>query len=387
MAIRKETIVSILIFLLGSSAAFGELANDFVPFLSLMFVMVGFAIVVYSVILLKLPRLKNHECRMIIASFLFYTIYQGVYIMSHGTNGEGIISFFKVPIFLLIAYYVIRICVYAPQNLDYLLFGFIVGFLLAIPLGTMKMYAVTRMTGTYTNPNNYALDCNLFVYSSLYFLLKKKNVFFAFTLVLGIIMVFLTGSRGALLAMSIGLALLILDFKKLSLKNVLLAVGGVIAVLVLLMFADQIPLLQRLFKSEYGENVRLEIWKAYIINVDKYFLFGIDETGMSTIHHFTPHSSILSPFVRYGIGAFVLYLALDVWILFKAVKNIIYEEMNEIKVAFCAYVVVFFSSITIEIMAARSKYMFLIIVLSIILQKQEDDDIIEDLLGIDIFSD
>jgi len=61
--------------------------------------------------------------------------------------------------------------------------------------------------------------------------------------------------------------------------------------------------------------------------------------------------------------------------------------MNEVKAAFCAYVVVFFSSFTIEIMTTRSKYMFLIIVLSIILQKQEDDDIIEDLLGIDIFSD
>ena len=387
MTIRKETIISILVFLLGASAAFGELANDFIPFASLMFVMLGFVIIIYSLVFLRLPSWKNRECRLIIVSFVFYTIYQGVYIMSHSMDGEGIIGLFKVPIFLLTAFFVIRICVYEHQNLDYLMLGFIVGFLIAIPLGTMKMYAVTRMTGTYSNPNNYALDCNLFVYSSLYLLFKKKKGFFAFTMVLGIVMVFLTGSRGALLAMSIGLALFILDFKKLSLKNILLALSGIIVVLVLLIFADQIPLLQRLFKSEYGENVRLEIWKAYILNVDKYFLFGIDETEMRTIHHFTPHSSILSPFVRYGIIAFLLYLALDVCIWIKSIKNLIHEDMNEVKAAFCAYVVVFFSSFTIEIMTTRSKYMFLIIVLSIILQKQEDDDIIEDLLGIDIFSD
>ena len=90
---------------------------------------------------------------------------------------------------------------------------------------------------------------------------KKKYVLYS---ALIFIAVFMTGSRGGLVAMLVSVLLMIIKymfFQRIRLRTFLLMIGIAVGIVVIYLFLKETPLFSRMSDSEgYTENIRLVIW-------------------------------------------------------------------------------------------------------------------------------
>jgi len=143
--------------------------------------------------------------------------------------------------------------------------------------------------------------------------------------------VFLTGSRGTLLAIIAAIFLYILIYKKMKIsKKLLLIILFCVIVYVGTNFLNSIDF----FRTYQGSNKRLEMWSFTMEYIMKNPLVGYGYQSISTFLHnynFTnasTHNSFVDFAFAYGIPCFMLFLFLLVSTLFSATK-IKNEENNK----------------------------------------------------------
>jgi len=363
----NNKLIYLITFLLGFSCAIGEQINVYFSLASKMFVIIGFVVILYFIFFVKKTDtfMNNKALAFLYLTFLIFQIILSLNVIVNKNNNTflSVIDNLKVPLFLAICFCLVGLFEKNKKLIVSFLCGFVLSYLIFLPMCQKGEYLnIYRYFGTYTNPNTFAIDCYFMLFALLFFLVKSKHkLFFMLLLIVPLVMQLLTGSRGSLLSLIIGLLFFLMGIKNRKIKIAFISAG----VLVLLFFVFQpgeTNLLNRLFSKEsYEDNVRLEIWGSYLTNMDKYFWFGMDLNNHEMIHHWTPHNNYLGSFVRYGIFGFVLYMSIIVYVLVKNVKVLFNKNNydNSSKVLACLFITFLFSCLTIELVEIRTSYIIM----------------------------
>jgi len=243
-------------------------------------------------------------------------------------------SFFEIikfPLFILIAY---SLCInFKKERYKLIIFahGYCISLLLTILFfntyvvsGNRYTGYVNRMAGTFSNPNSFANFTILGIYMSLFIIFyenshKAKKVIGIMYFLAFIYALILSGSRGAMIGLFIGIGALIFRMNSSVIKRKYI-IGLIVLLLIFLIikFNDiSIYLSRFLDKSSMASiynNERFIIWRSFLRNMDKYIFFGIDYGGMLELNtltaHSTAHNTYLSIFVRFGIIGAISFLGL-----------------------------------------------------------------------------
>lgn len=226
-----------------------------------------------------------------------------------------------------------------------------------IQVGEYGSRTSLMIMGNPTDPNEYA---GIFIITSVFSLLlmfnsKKKFVKISMlvTILLEIYVVFLTGSRGALLSIVVALFITLQKELHLSVKS-LLALICVLIVSIFFIYYIVIPniptdILLRYsletLKSDQGSG-RASIWffalKEYFHGPIFNMLFGYSITGIragTVMVTSTMHNQLIQNLISYGIVGFALYVVL----LIKCFKNILVKNKSLVG----AFIGIFLMSMTI----------------------------------------
>ena len=202
----------------------------------------------------------------------------------------------------------------------------IVSILIEIGHGSFLAYSwiVVRNASVFYDPNFAAMIFgSAFVLTLKYEGIDNKFKRFILLFLFGIA-VFLTGSRGTLLAIVLAIFLYILIYKKINItKKILLTISFIVISIVLLKYLYSIDF----FRVYQGSNNRGEIWTYTLKFIKNHPFFGAgylsirNFLNMSGYHYASTHNSYIDFTFAYGILCFILYLFLIVSILFKSIKN------------------------------------------------------------------
>lgn len=368
----------LLIMLAGISVTIGESMNSYFSFASKLYVFIGTLLVVFLFIRFMIKQPERRELLLcfpwtfLIMSLAMSIIILGRVMFQDNLNSAMVLEEFKPVIFLIFSCALSTYFVQDKKLLDLFLKSFLIAFVLLLPFGkTGNFNEIYRFSGTYSNPNTYALECIVAIFVALYFLKKSKNKIFEFCiLAVCAITLLSTGSRGGLLAVLLGFMMIFIFTKSARGKLAYILLGCMGIILLLLFYLnDTSGVFYRLFEKAYSGNVRLEIWKAYLKNIDKYMWFGMEESKLSTIHYYTPHSAYLGIWVRYGLFTFVLYIVSWFSLLFKSYKvgrrNVEYET-KVLSALFFSYTL---SGMTIENVGLRTTWIVIALVIANVNEK------------------
>lgn len=190
-----------------------------------------------------------------------------------------------------------------------LIMGFLFLFFSRPYLGTLTARKVIHLFGTETDPNNLAAFLVIGIIVSIYYLLSKKNILLSIlTIGLNLYATLSTGSRGALLALAVSIALIIIfkfADKTLKLKHLvpILILGAIAGVFILRYLPASI--FERLFDFDTYEDGsgRIEIWKNALSVLENKYFFGAGwgaNYGYGGFYK-AVHNTIISMLVDVGI--------------------------------------------------------------------------------------
>lgn len=334
---RISALEYLLLILCAIAYPIGEKVNETIPMMSKLFVLAGFLFVVVffignishgkMTINIRNKYLLFFILFAIIHTFICCVLYFiGVY--DYFSLGELI----KNPVFILIAYCV---CLHFSSNenvsytfMKWYIFSTIITIFFFnnyIYDGSQSTGYVARMCGSFDNPNAFATCLLVGIFFNIYLVFKniidKKRIrviLYTCTFLILILAIVLSGSRGAMLGLLIGIVVFIFSnttSRKIRRSFVLfgLLAGGV---LFYFFRSEIIQYLSRFsnttLNSSFASNERWVIWRSFLENIDKYFLLGTDRATMLSLNtqtsHSTPHNIYLAILVRYGFVGFVLFL-------------------------------------------------------------------------------
>lgn len=376
--LSKSIIDHFLLFILGVCMAFGEQLNQYCFFSSHLFVIVGAivsgivfvrswvtrerkTIVVYS---------KEYGAYLLLLLYLLL-LFSGKLVLDIAVlDGGNILDYYKQIIFMIIGVSVFSTMKRDKHFVSTFLKGFLIGYLVLLPVGVYKVYDGTqRFLGTYINPNAYAPDCCLAFFCALYLAQNKKLRVFKYAIAgLALLILVLTGTRGALVGMVISFLLLIIQSKKIGYKMAVVAaaVTAIFVAYIYMNIKDQSLLDRYLSRGISGAaDLRITIWLQYLRNVKYYFWTGIKESDFSIIYKKSPHNTLLGTFVRHGIVAFLIYARLVLGLLIKSIKLIFSRfAYREEKFVCCMFVTSFIAGMFTENWGLRSTYIILALCLA-----------------------
>lgn len=179
--------------------------------------------------------------------------------------------------------------------------------------------------GNETDNNEFAgtfiVPTSLMVYKILHGKDKRLSIFYISCIALILYIVLMTGSRGALLALAIGIVATVLTSAKLSLKHYI-TIAAIILIMVTVIDAYIIPMIPRdiimRFSYDelyYGREGRTSKWIA-AFNIFKnsnvfHMLFGYGGFGVTVLNKTsTMHNQFVQILIDYGFIGFILYLKL-----------------------------------------------------------------------------
>lgn len=339
-----------IFFLLGFVMTIGEKMNKYFAYASSLYTYVGGVVIVVSFFSILQSKVIN---KYYTNYKLFWLFFVSVFLITSFhyfmTNSfDSIIEYYKVPIFILLgccsSYNMFR----NEKVVEYLLLGFILGQVLLLPFGSTGIYDDgIRFMGTYMNPNTYAVDCIVVIFSSFFFAEKNdkriNKFIFYFISVLFMFELLRTGTRGALLGIGTTFILLYFFSKNRLAKISILIVSLLICLLFIIINVDLKTIASiRLFDKSFFNNERLKIWGEYLKNMNLYFWTGLTDQQIKMIYYKTPHNAFIGMFVRYGILTFIIYTFLllkmffkCLYILKKDTENSLYRNISCIYLAVC----------------------------------------------------
>jgi len=316
---NPRIVESILVCIIAFSATVGEQMNVYFPFASKIYVFSGFLLLL-MMCFRRLLRLQSGERILAKMPGSFWMLFFVIFLVTFArlfSSGVSIgildlVERMKTPLFMLYGVVLCTAFLDYEKNMDMFCWSYLLGFILMIPFGRSGDFTTAyRFVGTYTNPNTYGVDCIIALFMSMY-LLKDRKLWVIKTLfaLAAVVCLLRTGSRGALMSVLLGIALIFMFTKDFQKKFIFITLGIAAAISIFLYsFKDTSGVFVRLFEKSYSGNVRLQVWQAYFENFSKFFFFGASESVISTIHKYTPHNSFLGVLVRYGIFALVPYIA------------------------------------------------------------------------------
>lgn len=340
---RLSNYYKYLTFIMGVCITFGENLNEYIPYASQAYVVIGvfFAI---SVIISEWVLRRRNVLRFysgtykvwfcLIIYLLTLLIVRFFIIGERYTEDEGILDYFRTVIFLVIGLALFSILKEDINMLNVFIKGIVTGFFFALPFGSFKAYyGSERFLGTYNNPNVLALDCCIVIFCLFFLLANKKMILLKVSLgVIVLLILVLTGTRGAILGVLVPVFFYVLKNVKAEYK-VLLPILGILLLLMLLVYvklADSSILNRFLSDGDAGTSdaadLRLTIWFSYLKNIKRYFLFGMKISDLQLVSTKTPHNTYLGVFVRYGFFTFILYMGIVIAMIKKALKYIFDKE-------------------------------------------------------------
>lgn len=361
----------LFMFILGLSMSFGEQFNNRLPHASQMFVIIGTLVTCIFFLIWMTGEKKitiyggEYKYYLSLILFLFVLLSFKLLFVKGALDGNSYLEYYKQVIFMIIGFSVFSI-IKKNEQLSYALVeGFIIGFLLMLPAGEYGLFDNTkRLMGTYINPNAYATDCCMAAFCALYLLKNKKLKFIKITIaVISMVLLLLTGTRGALIGIIISVCILVVRSKRTRRKIAIITVGISAAVILsILMSGGDNPLYNRFFSSDRtaAANFRLTIWGKYIQNMNIYFWTGMKVSDFGLIYKKSPHNTTLGIFVRYGIAAFVLYVFYIYKMLKKSFIMVLNKSLTWIeKILPCMFITSFIAGFTTENLTSRSTYIIM----------------------------
>jgi putative inorganic carbon (HCO3(-)) transporter len=175
--------------------------------------------------------------------------------------------------------------------------------------------------GVFRDPNDLGMALTMFVPYLLNKLLEKKFIYF---LPLGLIInaIYLTNSRGTIVALIVGLGMYFL-LRKRSYKGLLIA--GLLAVLVLAVGPARVA---QLNTSEESAAGRFDAWyeAIYLFRHNPFFGVGVD--NFQEYHEITAHNSYMLVLAETGFFGLVCFLALLVIPIYASVRIIFSKDLT-----------------------------------------------------------
>ena len=321
-----------MMFFLGLTLPVGEQMNQYLPYSSKLFVVVGFMVILYAgVLIVKENKSQLSKLQMQLMLVLIVIFFINVIRMIIGVDSLSM-YLLQEALFALTA---LSITMIAPRNKNtYKAFsiGYITTFFILTFFSSYNTYYgnEVRFVGTYLNPNRYAIDIMLAMYILMSFIVDNKKILSRVILILlSLYCVYLllkTGTRSVVLAVAICALSYIYYYFSAKQKLILSIIIPIIALIILVMFADKI-IFQRFMggnyeSSGYSDNIRWGIWQNYLSNIDKYWLTGITEQQIHAISKKTPHNTYLGIFVRYGVICFVITIIFIFNLIKQAIINL-----------------------------------------------------------------
>ena len=155
--------------LLGITMAIGEQVNQYFQYASTLFTLIG-AILMLTVLLRilythKIKIYGKDDKLFLLLGIVVFGI-TTFHLIRGNVDNTSLMEFYKIPLFIILGY-CFESCIQADDSLiDVFLIGFIIGSVCMIPLGQIGIYDNTmRFMGTYMNPNTYAVDCFVVIFS------------------------------------------------------------------------------------------------------------------------------------------------------------------------------------------------------------------------------
>ena len=277
-------------------------------------------------------------------------------------SGIVIVRYFLFLIFSLYLAVVFR----CEDKLRTFSYAYITGFIFTIVGGAYNTYAnaLMRFSGGLQDPNAMAFDALVALIFSVYLfqtnLSKTAKIYVIFSIIIDLLAIFMSFSRGAYLALVIwGLLYFV---RKGLIRNLgRIAVGVALFVIIGSIAVNKIgidmEILQERFSiQEMRENKganRGYIWEAYLSNADKYFITGMgignspkvmqrNEQGVA--ENYETHNLYLQFFAEFGIIGLLLYLRYwkNYMREYKIVKG---NEFILFSIGVCMMIVTFFLNI------------------------------------------
>lgn len=330
-----DKFIDILFVLLGLSSPLGERVNEHFPHLSQLYVIVGLIIVIFSLFNYfssKRNRVeKISKAAVAYATLVLFIFFHNLVIFLQAVVSNSNIDFlnlYKQTIFMVISLAFVLQSVEKKKRISLFIFGFNLSFALVfLFLNNFTFYNnVIRAEGAYTNANSFAFDAMFVVFTSIFLLVQKKKLihFSTITLLIGIVALFLSGTRSALIGTTIGLIYYLLSNKQVHEKIKGVITFAVISFIILLIFPKELlhPTLMRLIHGDsnisgFLNNIRLKIWLDYSRSWKEFIGYGIPLEIWRSINIRDTHNTFLYIIVRYGLFGLITYLAL----LYSSIKE------------------------------------------------------------------
>lgn len=204
-----------------------------------------------------------------------------------------------------------------------------------------------RLNSTFTHPNMYAFYLVIIFFSIMYLYYLEKHIngksemIFKVCLSVGVlIQLMFTYSRGSWIGTMVGLLVVALFINK-SRKWILISSLVFIALFSTQIVSRILDLINPPTKNYMSSwEFRLEIWKALVKNafIHKPFLgYGLGQSMFAAEKYSKfsniPHNDYLRVLIEIGLVgliSFLLFLAHNLWILYKKIRIGIYSELNTI---------------------------------------------------------
>ena len=370
--IHKHNIIKTLVILMGISISLGEKFNEFIPNASLVYVFIGFLLMLTSIIF--------YSNKIIIKFSLFFMFFLTI-ILSTVINYSLNISFlefidyYKPVIFISIALLLVFNFKNDSKLIGTFLKSFIFSYVFVFAFFLFKEnFQFTRFSSSYMNPNSFAFDSLTIIFSSLYLLLSKdvKHRFlYIITIIVSVFGLILSGTRSSLLGMIIGILLIPLFTKKVRIKSLVLI--GSLSFLILILYQYDNFISDKMMRflygdsqaSSYQDNLRYEIWKDYLINVKSFFWFGLNINKWNQINDRITHNTFLFVFVNYGFLTILTYIILIISTFKKYFKNRAEIFNNEVYII-VGLLSLLFTSLFIDIINFRIFWIWFLLSMSIV---------------------
>lgn len=343
MVIKKQTIYYILsiLIILTSTFSYGfHVYNDYYKYfqmvISCLILLTSFIFLTYETDLKKeVNRIFSKQFYLLIV-FLFMignTIIG--YFMYHYNNLISVVNSVLIVICAIFEFYMLPAICNKYKKIEknicntfiYLCFAFsIVSVLIKLGNGSFLSYGLVqvRNASIFYDPNFAAMILGTgFILNIKNNFIKNKLLKISFGLVIGFA-VFLTGSRGTLLAVMAAIFLYIFIYKKMKFsRRLLLVIFFIIIAFCGMQFLNSIDF----FRTYQGSNKRFEMWTFTINHILKNPITGYGYQSVATFLHknyFTnasTHNSYVDYAFAYGIPSFILFIYLIISTLFSALKN------------------------------------------------------------------
>lgn len=302
----------------------------------------------YTYLLLVLTILpfknkKNHiKIPAILISFVIYTMLIDLYTEESFSNT----TYCTFTIILLMHF----LPKDEKQN-EYISYAFIIiTLIISIFFFTVGDQFVVTMMGqdrvAWKDPNYLGCYTGIGIVCAYYLLVEKKNKNLSIaTIVIGLIMLLLNGSRGAFIAVAVGIVSFTL-FSKVSIKNKIIMTFSVVIGFLVLYYAGLFDLL--IARMEYDEegtgSGRTLLWARKINEFLKFSMLdnmiGIGQQRgfqLGTIGGYGFHNDYVAAFVCYGFIGFILFISMLIYPLIIVRKN---KEQRGIVIALTMYLMV-----------------------------------------------